>query len=167
MTLLANLSTEQERWEADSKTFRQQLSTVVGDALICAAFIAYTGYFNQQYRQMLVDSWTDKLTQAGVPLRKDVSAATFESCFLVTWLHSLCSCRSSTTCRTRPSGLSGRRTTCRTMTCALRMPSCSSASTATRSSSTHLGRCVLLSLTACLPYRPAASFCSTRRRRTS
>lgn len=34
MALLGNLSSENDRWEADSKGFQQQMSTVVGDALL-------------------------------------------------------------------------------------------------------------------------------------
>lgn len=39
--LLASLNIEKERWEATSQTFKNQMSTIVGDVLLSAAFIAY------------------------------------------------------------------------------------------------------------------------------
>ena len=41
IALLASLVIERERWEATSETFRSQMSTIVGDVLLSAAFIAY------------------------------------------------------------------------------------------------------------------------------
>lgn len=48
IALLASLVIERERWEATSETFRSQMSTIVGDVLLSAAFIAY-GEFNQTF----------------------------------------------------------------------------------------------------------------------
>lgn len=39
--LLKSLNIESERWEATSETFRSQMSTIIGDVLLSAAFIAY------------------------------------------------------------------------------------------------------------------------------
>lgn len=47
IALLKSLVIERERWEATSETFRSQMSTIVGDVLLSAAFIAYGGYFDQ------------------------------------------------------------------------------------------------------------------------
>lgn len=41
IALLKSLVIERERWEATSETFRSQMSTIVGDVLLSAAFIAY------------------------------------------------------------------------------------------------------------------------------
>lgn len=41
IALLKSLNIERERWEATSETFRSQMSTIVGDVLLSAAFIAY------------------------------------------------------------------------------------------------------------------------------
>ncbi|CAG9766326.1 unnamed protein product [Ceutorhynchus assimilis] len=41
IAILKSLVIERERWEATSKTFRVQMSTIVGDVLLSAAFIAY------------------------------------------------------------------------------------------------------------------------------
>lgn len=47
IALLKSLVIERERWEATSETFRSQMSTIIGDVLLSAAFIAYGGYFDQ------------------------------------------------------------------------------------------------------------------------
>lgn len=59
--LLKSLGIEKERWEATSETFRAQMSTIVGDTLLSAAFIAYAGYFDQQYRNSLFGRWCSHL----------------------------------------------------------------------------------------------------------
>lgn len=71
--LIDNLSIEQKRWEEDSQGFVKQMETVTGDCLVAAAFLAYIGYFNQQYRQMLVQKWQDRLVTANVKCKEDLS----------------------------------------------------------------------------------------------
>jgi len=56
--LLKSLSAERERWEKTSETFKNQMSTIAGDCLLSAAFIAYAGYFDQQMRQNLFTTWS-------------------------------------------------------------------------------------------------------------
>jgi dynein heavy chain 1, cytosolic len=41
IALLKSLVIERERWEATSETFRSHMSTIIGDTLLSAAFIAY------------------------------------------------------------------------------------------------------------------------------
>lgn len=41
IALLESLNIERDRWEETSETFRSQMSTIVGDVLLSAAFIAY------------------------------------------------------------------------------------------------------------------------------
>lgn len=73
MALLTNLGSERGRWEADSASFQTQINTIVGDCLLSAAFLAYIGYFNQTYRQMLVESWQDRLHEMKVPTKKNIN----------------------------------------------------------------------------------------------
>lgn len=76
--LLKSLSAERERWEKTSETFKNQMSTIAGDCLLSAAFIAYAGYFDQQMRQNLFTTWSHHLQQANIQvtvrreLQKDV-----------------------------------------------------------------------------------------------
>jgi len=73
ISLLHNLSSENERWENDSQHFQTQISTLVGDCLLAAAFLAYIGYFNQSYRQMLIETWQDRLRQSRLQTKPDLS----------------------------------------------------------------------------------------------
>ena len=73
MSLLSNLSSERERWQADSDSFQTQLSTVVGDVLLSAAFLSYSGYFNQTYRALLLETWQDELHSAKVATKVDLN----------------------------------------------------------------------------------------------
>ena len=43
MALLKRLTGERGRWEQGSETFRNQMSTIIGDVLLMSAFMAYAG----------------------------------------------------------------------------------------------------------------------------
>ena len=64
--LLESLSSERTRWEDGSKSFERQISTIVGDVLIAAAFLAYGGLFDQQLRKSMVEDWLDHLALSGI-----------------------------------------------------------------------------------------------------
>eukprot|EP01129_Flabellula_baltica_P006002 TRINITY_DN2210_c0_g1_i2.p1 TRINITY_DN2210_c0_g1~~TRINITY_DN2210_c0_g1_i2.p1 ORF type:complete len:4545 (+),score=1094.61 TRINITY_DN2210_c0_g1_i2:1851-13637(+) len=66
ISLLKNLSTEQIRWAETSQSFDDQMSTVIGNSVLAAAFIAYTGFFDQHYRNSLLDSWKKYLSDVGI-----------------------------------------------------------------------------------------------------
>lgn len=71
--LLASLADEKERWEAGSETFKSQMSTISGDVLLTSAFMAYGGYFDQQFRSSLFTSWASHLQQANINFRPDLA----------------------------------------------------------------------------------------------
>lgn len=77
--LLDSLSSEKDRWEEGSRTFETQMSTVAGDALLSAAFLAYGGYFNQEYRESLWKSWRVHLMSADIKYRQDLSLVEYLS----------------------------------------------------------------------------------------
>ena len=79
MTLLKSLSSEQERWDAGSKTFDTEMGTIVGDVMISAAFLAYSGFFDQHYRDIMRHEWTEHLTEAGVSFKHDLALSEFLS----------------------------------------------------------------------------------------
>ncbi len=64
--LLDSLSSERSRWEEGSKSFERQISTIVGDVLIAAAFLAYGGLYDQQYRKVMIDDWLGHLALSGI-----------------------------------------------------------------------------------------------------
>ncbi len=63
IALISRLSSESERWEEQRKTFQASMATVVGDMLLCSAFIAYSGFFDQNFRKALLTSWGGRLSQ--------------------------------------------------------------------------------------------------------
>jgi len=73
IALLQNLNSERGRWERESETFQAHMSTVVGDALLSAAFLTYSGFFDQHYRTSLMDKWMSRLTVLGVKFKSDLS----------------------------------------------------------------------------------------------
>mmetsp|Transcript_7815 Transcript_7815/g.12148 ORF Transcript_7815/g.12148 Transcript_7815/m.12148 type:complete len:1370 (-) Transcript_7815:134-4243(-) len=71
--LLINLSSEKERWEHDSKDYEKQTATLVGDALLASAFLAYIGYFNQGYRERLLSMWIEQLYNYNVETKENLN----------------------------------------------------------------------------------------------
>lgn len=79
ITLLDSLGSEKERWESGSKTFEEQMSTVAGDVLLSAGFLAYSGYFDQQYRQSMWQGWANHLADAGIKFKSELSLSEYLS----------------------------------------------------------------------------------------
>lgn len=79
MQLLDSLSSEKHRWETGSRTFDDQMSTIIGDALLSAAMLAYAGYFDQQYRQSMWQYWSDHLREAQIKFKPELSFADYLS----------------------------------------------------------------------------------------
>ncbi|KXS20765.1 hypothetical protein M427DRAFT_130976 [Gonapodya prolifera JEL478] len=77
--LLSNLSSEKERWEDTSSSFESQMATIVGDVLLASAFLAYAGFFDQQYRDQLIMKWSDLLRKSGLRFKQDISLPEFLS----------------------------------------------------------------------------------------
>lgn len=64
--LLDSLSSERTRWESGSKSFETQINTIVGDVLVAAAFLAYSGLYDQQLRKVMLDDWLGQLGLSGI-----------------------------------------------------------------------------------------------------
>ena len=79
IALLKSLSNERERWELSSETFKSQMQTIAGDVLLSSAFLAYAGYFDQQYRQSLFNSWCSHLQQVSIQFRSDLARTEYLS----------------------------------------------------------------------------------------
>lgn len=79
ITLLSSLSSEKTRWESASQAFESQMGTIVGDVLLAAAFMAYGGYFDQQYRDILMQKWMDHLLAANIQFKHEVSLTEYLS----------------------------------------------------------------------------------------
>ncbi|KAF8477357.1 dynein heavy chain, N-terminal region 1-domain-containing protein [Kalaharituber pfeilii] len=70
MKLLDSLSSERIRWEDGSRSFETQISTLVGDVLLSAAFLAYSGLYDQTYRKAMLDDWTRHLKLSGIQYKE-------------------------------------------------------------------------------------------------
>ncbi|KAJ3107335.1 Cytoplasmic dynein 1 heavy chain 1, partial [Phlyctochytrium bullatum] len=79
VALLGNLSAENERWSSASQSFESQMSTIVGDVIISSAFLAYGGFFDQQYREALLSKWMNHLDNAGIHFKADLSITDYLS----------------------------------------------------------------------------------------
>ncbi|KAG9806239.1 dynein heavy chain, partial [Aureobasidium melanogenum] len=64
--LISNLSSERERWENSSKSFDAQMDTIVGDVFLAAAFLAYGGLYDQQYRKAMLEDWAFQLAASSI-----------------------------------------------------------------------------------------------------
>ncbi|KAK4192422.1 putative dynein heavy chain [Podospora australis] len=64
--LLDSLSSERTRWEEGSKSFETQISTLVGDVLVAAAFLAYSGLYDQTFRKSMMEDWLHQLHLSGI-----------------------------------------------------------------------------------------------------
>ncbi|PFH54718.1 hypothetical protein AMATHDRAFT_72478 [Amanita thiersii Skay4041] len=73
MKLLESLSSERGRWEAGSRTFDVEMSTIVGDVLLSAAFLAYGGFFDQHYREVMWQEWSNHLAEASIKYKAELS----------------------------------------------------------------------------------------------
>ncbi|KAJ3212195.1 hypothetical protein HDU67_003972 [Dinochytrium kinnereticum] len=73
LALLGNLSSENERWGQASQSFESQMGTIVGDVLLSSAYLAYGGFFDQQYREALMQRWISHLEAANVRFKSDIS----------------------------------------------------------------------------------------------
>ncbi|KAI1728166.1 dynein heavy chain and region d6 of dynein motor domain-containing protein [Ditylenchus destructor] len=71
--LLTSLRVEADRWQKGCDGFSQQMETLVGDALLSAAFLAYSGYYDQHLREILFEKWSDHLKSAQVIYRSDIA----------------------------------------------------------------------------------------------
>lgn len=68
-SLLRSLEQEKDRWQATSASFDLQMSTLIGDSLLAAAFLTYAGIFDHRARRSLMQEWTETLEGLNVPFQ--------------------------------------------------------------------------------------------------
>ncbi|KAG2345278.1 hypothetical protein BDR05DRAFT_908646, partial [Suillus weaverae] len=79
MKLLESLSSEKSRWESGSRTFDAEMSTIIGDVLLSAAFLAYGGFFDQHYREVMWQEWSSHLHEASIKFKPELSLTEYLS----------------------------------------------------------------------------------------
>jgi dynein heavy chain 1 len=71
-SLLKSLGQESQRWQKSSSGFQAILRSLVGDGLLMAAFLTYSGFFDFKNRSMMLDRWKHTLDVLGIEYRDDL-----------------------------------------------------------------------------------------------
>ncbi|XP_057271369.1 dynein axonemal heavy chain 8 isoform X1 [Pezoporus wallicus] len=72
--LIDGLSGERVRWTQQSKEFKSQINRLVGDVLLCTAFLSYCGPFNQNFRDFLLkDLWETEMRAHKIPFTENLN----------------------------------------------------------------------------------------------
>eukprot|EP00928_Gymnodinium_smaydae_P090380 TRINITY_DN7418_c2_g3_i1.p1 TRINITY_DN7418_c2_g3~~TRINITY_DN7418_c2_g3_i1.p1 ORF type:complete len:3325 (+),score=999.70 TRINITY_DN7418_c2_g3_i1:390-9977(+) len=75
--LIEGLASERTRWTSDLENMAEVKKKLVGDCLLNAAFVSYSGPFNHQFRtEMLYKHWQSMVTEKGVEKSEDYKLET-------------------------------------------------------------------------------------------
>ncbi|OLY80070.1 Cytoplasmic dynein 1 heavy chain 1 [Smittium mucronatum] len=77
LKLIESLSSEKTRWQHTSSTFIEQLSTIAGDVLLSSAFLSYSGFFDQEFRERIISTWVSNLDSFGILFREHVKISEY------------------------------------------------------------------------------------------
>ncbi|KAJ9583316.1 hypothetical protein L9F63_022333, partial [Diploptera punctata] len=70
--LISGLSSENARWNEDLMNLHAQKDRLVGDCLLCASFMSYTGVFSWEFRtKMVYENWEADLRKRRIPLTEN------------------------------------------------------------------------------------------------
>ncbi len=72
-SLMHSLSKESDRWSKSSSSFHNVLQNLVGDSLLMAAFLTYSGFFDFKTRNALMKTWRESLELLGIDYREHLS----------------------------------------------------------------------------------------------
>ncbi|XP_007895756.2 dynein axonemal heavy chain 5 [Callorhinchus milii] len=71
--LIDGLGGEKIRWTESSKLFQNQITRLVGDVLLATGFLSYSGPFNQEYRNLLLQMWKKEMSSNKIPYNDDIN----------------------------------------------------------------------------------------------
>ncbi|OHS95209.1 Dynein heavy chain family protein [Tritrichomonas foetus] len=84
--LVAGLGDEGIRWAHKIEEYKEEVTTVVGDVLLAAAFVSYAGPFTRPFRERLVeDIWKPFLDNGNVKYKKDPLDVICNEALIATW----------------------------------------------------------------------------------
>ena len=72
-TLINGLAGEKQRWTSQSKAFKEQLVRLSGDTLLACGFLSYSGPFNQEFRNQLMNTWKALLKHKTIPYTNNLN----------------------------------------------------------------------------------------------
>lgn len=68
-TLITGLASERDRWTEDLKNLHLERERLIGNCMLSAAFLSYTGPFNFQFRKcMIYEDWQVDILEREIPL---------------------------------------------------------------------------------------------------
>ena len=71
--MIGGLSGEKDRWTTTVADLTIQLSLVIGDSLIAAGAISYSGSFTSVYREEMERIWRDALEENDIKFTKNIT----------------------------------------------------------------------------------------------
>ncbi|XP_071880489.1 dynein axonemal heavy chain 10 isoform X1 [Anas platyrhynchos] len=67
--LISGLRSENERWTKELEDYKTRKLNLLGDCLLCAAFLSYEGAFNWEFRnEMIYQMWQEDVLSREIPL---------------------------------------------------------------------------------------------------
>ncbi|GKT26037.1 Dynein axonemal heavy chain 2, partial [Aduncisulcus paluster] len=75
--LVDGLAGERVRWTESIELYKEQLSVIVGDVVVCSGFVAYCGAFASNYRNKLKHKWIKMLKVLKLPHSQKLNFAQF------------------------------------------------------------------------------------------
>lgn len=67
IALIGGLADNRMRWTEQLAAIKDETTRLVGDVVLLAGFLSYTGPFNQEFRSKLKSNWHDQLSEKQIP----------------------------------------------------------------------------------------------------